>query len=133
MPLLTAQAFSRSCEATAAVTKRLCFVGKKPRSKKKISNLTRALADGYSPAITADLSQLEEQLDEIRQRVEASRPEALQIRIRDTRRFVESRLADLQALFAAEPVTIRTEIATHVQKSYFRPKGARMLLQGHGI
>jgi hypothetical protein len=36
--------------------------------------------------------------------------------VRDTRRFVESRLRDLQSLFAAEPVTARAEIAKHVQK-----------------
>jgi hypothetical protein len=49
--------------------------------EKKIGNLTRALADGYSPAITADLPQLEEQLAEIRQRTAASRLDAVQVRM----------------------------------------------------
>jgi hypothetical protein len=98
--------------------------------EKKISNLTRALADGYSPAITAALSQLEEQLGEIRERAAASRPEALQIRMRDTRRFVESRLSDLRSLFDAEAVTIRAEIAKHVQKIILSPEGRSYVAAG---
>jgi hypothetical protein len=43
--------------------------------------------------------------------------------MRDTRRFVESRLADLQTLFGAEAVTIRAEIAKHVQKITLTPEG----------
>src|SRR5215471_9031556 len=35
--------------------------------ERKIGNLTRALADGYSSAITADLSRLEEHLAMVRQ------------------------------------------------------------------
>ena len=98
--------------------------------EKKISNLTRALADGYSPAITADLSQLEEQLADIRERVAASQPEALQIRMRKTRRFVESRLADLQALFGAQAVTIRAEITKHVEKIILSPEGRSYVAAG---
>jgi len=94
-----------------------CIAGRRPRSRKKIGNLTRALADGYSPAITADLPQLEEQLAEIRRRTAASRPDAVQVRMRDTRRFVESRLSNLQSVFASEPVTIRAEIANTCKRS----------------
>jgi hypothetical protein len=50
--------------------------------------------------------------------------------MRDTRRFVESRLADLQALFAAEPVTIRAEIAKHVQKIALTPQGCTYVAAG---
>jgi hypothetical protein len=42
---------------------------------------------------------------------------------RDPRRFVQSRLADLQTLFGAEAVTIRAEIAKCVQKITFTPEG----------
>jgi site-specific DNA recombinase len=98
--------------------------------EKKISNLTRALADGYSPAITADLAQLEEQLSGARQRSVASQPENVKLRVRETRRFVESRLADLQALFGAEAVTIRTEIAKHVQSITLTPEGRSYVASG---
>jgi site-specific DNA recombinase len=98
--------------------------------EKKISARIRALDDGYSPAITADLSQLEDQLADIRERAAASRPQALQIRMRDTRRFVESRLADLQTLFGAEAVTIRAEIAKHVQKITLTPEGRTYVAAG---
>jgi hypothetical protein len=50
--------------------------------------------------------------------------------MRDTRRFVESRLTDLQALFAAEPVTIRAEIAKHVQKITLTPQGRTYVAAG---
>jgi site-specific DNA recombinase len=96
--------------------------------ERKISNLTRALADGYSPAITADLAQLEGQLTDVRQRAVASHPESLKLRMRDTRRFVASRLSDLQALFGTEAVTIRTEIAKHVQGRTFVASGTWDLL-----
>ena len=97
---------------------------------RKIGNLTRALADGYSPAITADLSQLEEQLADIREQSTASKPESLQLRMRDTRRFVESRLTDLRRLFSAEAVTIRAEIAKHVQKITLTPEGRTYVASG---
>jgi site-specific DNA recombinase len=98
--------------------------------ERKINNLTRALADGYSPAMTAELRELEEQLSDLRRLTAVSRPEAFQLRMRDMRRFVESRLADLRALFAAEPVTIRAEIAKHVQKITLTPQGRTYVAAG---
>jgi hypothetical protein len=92
--------------------------------EKKIANLTSALADGYrSPAILADLARYEAELVEIRRTATASRPEAIAIHMRDTRRFVESRLRQLQALFSAEAATIRAEISKHVQKITLTPEG----------
>jgi hypothetical protein len=82
----------------------------------KIANLTRALADGYSPAITTELAQLEAKLRAIRTRVEESRPGAIAEHLRDVRRFAELRLRDLQSFFTAEAVTLRAEIAKHVEK-----------------
>jgi hypothetical protein len=119
------RAANRRGDETAMLRRQEAAIGK------KISNLTRALADGYSPAITADLSQLEEQLAEIRERASASWPEALQIRMRETRRFVESRLSDLRSLFAAEAVTIRAEIAKHVRKIILSPEGRSYVAAGN--
>jgi site-specific DNA recombinase len=99
--------------------------------ERRIGNLTRALADGYhSPAIMADLALLEGQLAEIRRVAAASRPEAFSRHMRDTRRFVESRLRDLRTLFASEVVTIRAEIAKHVQKITLTPEGRTYIASG---
>src|SRR5882724_8412476 len=70
------------------------------------------------------------QLAEIRQRTAASRPDAVQVRMRDTRRFVESRLSNLQSVFASEPVSIRAEIAKHVQKITLTPAGRTYVAAG---
>ncbi len=99
--------------------------------EKKISNLTAALAEGYrSPAILADLARFEAELREIRELSAASRPEAIALRMSDMRRFVESRLTELRALFGAEAVTIRAEISKHVQKITLTPEGRSYVASG---
>jgi hypothetical protein len=98
--------------------------------EKKINARVQALDDGYSAAITADLRQLEEQLANIRQSGAASRPQSVKLHIRDTRRFVASRLSDLQALFGAEAITVRVEIAKHVQKITLTPQGRTYIASG---
>jgi hypothetical protein len=98
--------------------------------ERKIANLTRALSDGYSPAITNELSQIERQLADAAGRLADSEPTALERRMRNTRRFVESRLADLQTLFGAEAVAIRAEIAKHVQKITLTPEGRTYVASG---
>jgi hypothetical protein len=96
--------------------------------ERKIANLTRALSDGYSPAITNELSQIERA--DAAGRLADSEPTALERRMRNTRRFVESRLADLQTLFGAEAVAIRAEIAKHVQKITLTPEGRTYVASG---
>src|SRR5579859_1277436 len=91
--------------------------------ERRIGNLTRALADGYSPAITADLARFEGQLSEIREKLSASLTGAVAVQMSNTRRFVETRLAGLRALLHAEPAVIRAEIAKHVQKITLTPEG----------
>jgi hypothetical protein len=98
--------------------------------ERKIANLTRALSDGYSPAITNELPQLERQLADAAGRLADSEPTAIERRMRNTRRFVESRLADLQTLFGAEAVAIRAEIAKHVQKITLTPEGRTYVASG---
>jgi len=95
-----------------------------------ISNLTRALADGYSQAITAELGQLEAQLATIRLKVEASAPGELAHEMRDIRKFVESRLSDLQSLLRAEALTVRAEIAKHVRNITLTPEGGTYIASG---
>jgi len=50
--------------------------------------------------------------------------------MRDTRKFVESRLSNLQELFSAEAVVIRAEIAKHVQKITLTPEGCMYIASG---
>ena len=71
-----------------------------------------------------------QQLVDIRERVAASRLEAAQLRLRETRCFVESRLRDLRALFSAEAVTVRAETAKHVQRITLTLEGRTYIAYG---
>jgi hypothetical protein len=51
-------------------------------------------------------------------------------RMRDARKFVALRLSNLQALFGAEAVTVRAEIAKHVQKITLTPEGRTYIASG---
>jgi site-specific DNA recombinase len=119
-----AQAFDRRSNETTTHRRR------ESEMERKIENLTRALADGYSPAIRADLARLEEQLANIRRTGMTAEPAALDRRMRETRGFVESRLKDLRTLFSAEAVTIRAEIAKHVREITLTPKGRAYIASG---
>jgi hypothetical protein len=112
-----AQAFDRRRDESAAHRRRESEI------ERKIGNLPRALADGYSPVIRVDLASLEEQLANIRRTCMAAEPAVLGRSMRETRGFVESRLKDLRTLFAAEAVTIRAEIAKHVREITLTPEG----------
>jgi site-specific DNA recombinase len=99
--------------------------------EKKIANLTAAIADGCrSTAILADLAKFEAQLAEIREGAAVARPENVAMRMRDTCRFVESRLRELQGLFSGEGPTIRAELAKHVQKITLTPDGRTYVASG---
>lgn len=80
--------------------------------------------------MTAELRDLERQLADLREFAAASQPETFQLRMREMRKFVETRLRDLQALFGAEAVTIRAEIAKHVQKITLTPEGRTYVVSG---
>jgi DNA invertase Pin-like site-specific DNA recombinase len=98
--------------------------------ERKTANLARSLADGYFASVRAELAQLETQLAGVREKLLGSRQEVVRMRIRDTRRFVESRLAELRTLFNSDPITIRTEIAKHVQKITLTPEGKSYIAAG---
>jgi site-specific DNA recombinase len=89
--------------------------------ERSIANQLRALRDGYSSAITADLAKLERQLDRVRARLKTSDPQTVKLQIRDTRRFVESQLSDLTRLWEGEPRLAREEIAKHVGTIRLKP------------
>jgi hypothetical protein len=89
--------------------------------ERSIANQLRGLSDGYSPGITAEIGRLERQLAEVRERLTASEPQTLKLRMRDTRHFIEQRLRNLNALWEGEPRIAREEIAKHVRKITLRP------------
>jgi Recombinase zinc beta ribbon domain len=89
--------------------------------ERRIANQLRGLSDGYSPAITAEISKLERQLATFREHLRASDPQAAKLQVRDTRRFIEHRLRSLSSLWEGEPRIAREEIAKHVQKITLRP------------
>jgi hypothetical protein len=98
--------------------------------ERKISNLTIALSDGYSSAITSELARLEGQLADAVNRLADSEPLAIERKMLDKRKFVESRLADLRGLLSAEPAIVRSEIAKHVQKIILTPTGRTYVPSG---
>ncbi len=96
---------------------------RKAKIKAEVQQLTRALADGYSPALTAELAEREKELDAITDRLLESQPDSVQSRLKDIRSFVISRLADLRGLLNSDVLTARTEIAKHVQQIKLSPDG----------
>ncbi len=89
--------------------------------ERSIANQLRGLSDGYSVAITEEIAKLEGQLATVRERIKASNPATLKLQMRDTRRFVETRLRNLSALWDGEPRIVREEIAKHVQNITLKP------------
>jgi site-specific DNA recombinase len=99
--------------------------------ERSIANQLRALRDGYSPAITADLAKLENQLADVQARLKTSDPQTVKLQMRDTRQFVESRLSDLSALWDGEPRLAREGIAKHVQKITLKPMHRTYVASGN--
>lgn len=86
-----------------------------------IANQLRGLSDGYSASITAEIAKLERQLAGARERLKTPDPQTVKLQMRHTRRFVESRLSDLSALWNGEGRLAREGIAKHVQKITLKP------------
>jgi DNA invertase Pin-like site-specific DNA recombinase len=89
--------------------------------ERSISNQLRGLSDGYSTAITTEISRLERQLAAVRERLRAFDPHTIRVQVRDTRRFIEDRLNSLNLLWEGEPRIARDEIAKHLRKITLRP------------
>jgi site-specific DNA recombinase len=99
--------------------------------QKQIRNCTEAIASGQrAPSIMAKIADLEQESEELNGKLANSRPETVRLQLRDTRRFVESRLKDLRGLLDGEPQTVRAEIAKHVQKIALTPDGKTYIASG---
>jgi hypothetical protein len=89
--------------------------------ERNIANQLRGLSDGYSRLITEEIAKLEYRLTTVRDRLASSDSQTVTLQVRDTRRFVESRLSCLNALWEGNPRIAREEIAKHVQKITLKP------------
>ncbi len=90
----------------------------------EIRNCTRAIAsDGLSSflrtRLASEAAELETQHRDLTEKLAA--PRAMKLRLRDTRRFVETRLQNLQPMFGGEPSLVRAAIARHVAKITLKP------------
>jgi site-specific DNA recombinase len=99
--------------------------------EKQIRNCTDAIADGKRyPSLMDKLADLEKELSDTRAKIEYSEPRSVRLRMNDTRRFVESRVGQLQSLLNADPRIARAEIAKHVEKITLTPEGRVYIASG---
>lgn len=99
--------------------------------EREIRNCTQAIASmGLSPFLQAQLTELETEHRELSEKLASLEPRALRSRLRDTRRFVETRLRSLQSMLTGEPRIARAEIAKHVQKIKLTPEGRTYIASG---
>jgi hypothetical protein len=66
---------------------------------------------------------LEAELEQARSEREDIRPEGLRVRMRDTRRFVETKLGNLRKLLSGEASMARAELAKHIQRIVLTREG----------
>jgi site-specific DNA recombinase len=99
--------------------------------ERQIRNCKEAVASiGFSPFFRAQLADLETQHQELTGKLAGLEPRALRLQLRDTRRFVESRLQALQSMLTREPRLARAEIAKHVHKITLTPEGRTYVASG---
>lgn len=90
----------------------------------EIRNLTDRVAGGDpSPSIMAAIVDRERELSHIADRLLESSPSSLRARLKDIRKFVETRMRDLRGLLNFDPLTIRAEISKHVRSIVLTPEG----------
>jgi len=96
---------------------------KKAQLKKEVHNLTQALADGYSPAITGELAVRERELASITDQLLSINPTLIRTRMKDIRTFVRRRLADIRELLNSDVAKAKTELFKHIQEIRLYPDG----------
>jgi hypothetical protein len=109
---------SRQSGETSAVRRRAELV------ERQIRNCTEAIASvGLWGALHGQLTSLETQHRELTEKLASAEPRAVRSRLRDTGRFVEARLKNLQSMLTGEARLVRAEIAKHVEKITLTPEG----------
>jgi site-specific DNA recombinase len=99
--------------------------------ERQIHNCTEAIASmGLSHFLRAQLTELEAQHEQITEKLLGLEPRAVRLQLRDTRRFVETQLRNLQSMWAGEARLVRAEIAKHVSKIMLIPEGRAYIASG---
>jgi hypothetical protein len=99
--------------------------------QQQIRNCTDAIAEGKRyPSLMERLAEMERELADTNTKIEYSEPRAIRLRLRDTRRFGETRLGRLQSLLTGEPRVAGAEIAKHVEKIILAPEGRTYVASG---
>ncbi len=113
----------QNSEATGAARRR--------ELERQIRNCTLAIASmGLSPSLRAQLSDLETEQSELAEKLADSEPRAPRLQLRDTRRFVEAGLRNLQSMWTGEVRLVRAEIAKHVERITLTPAGRSYVASG---
>jgi hypothetical protein len=122
---LLVQAINQQSSETTTSRRRL------EQIEREIRNCTQAIASmGLSPFLRAQLQELEAEHGDLKEKLASLEPLTLRLRLRDTRKFVESRLANLESMLTGEPRIARAEIAKHVQKITLTPEGRIYIASG---
>jgi hypothetical protein len=101
--------------------------------ERQIRNCTEAIASmGLSGALRVQLTDLENQHRELTEKIDSSEPRAVRLQLRDTRRFVEARLKNLQSMLTGEARLVRAEIAKNVEKITLTRRAGPTSRQGLG-
>jgi hypothetical protein len=87
----------------------------------EIEQYTRALADGYSSAISGAIIAREKELKEINERLMSGERGSVQTEMSELRAFIHSRLADIRKLLSSDVPRARLELARHVNQIVLRP------------
>src|SRR5208282_4674361 len=120
-----ARSLSRQSSEASAVSRRLDLL------ERQIRNCTEAIASmGLSPSLRVQLTDLETERRELTERLTGSEPRAARLQLRDTRRFVEAELKNLQSMWTGEARLVRAEIARHVEKITLTPEGRTYVVSG---
>ena len=93
---------------------------RKQRLESEIGRLVEGLAAGtdsrHPESVMAAISQREQEIRSITDKLLDAKPESLDAKLKDIRQFVVSRLADLRSLLNADVPTAKAEILQHVDK-----------------
>jgi hypothetical protein len=124
-----ARSMNRQSSETAAAHRQLRKI------ETEIRNCTRAIAsDGLMSflrtRLASEATELETQHRDLTEKIAASDPRAMRPQLRDSRRFLKTRLQNLRSLFGGEPRLVRAAIAQHVQKITLTPTGESYIASG---
>ena len=96
---------------------------RKDKIEAEIRNLTRALADEYSPAIAAEITKREKELSSIRDQVLLAEEGSFQTRVSVLRQWIFHSLSNLRELLTSDRTLARAraELTRHVQAIVLEP------------